>query len=253
MRQLIVNADDCNLTAGVTQSILECHEKGIVSSTSWMVNLPASPEIVLQVAKSGLGVGVHLNVTSGKPVSNVEDIRSLINPEGAFKKKDEYLKTPPVPEELVREYDLQVALFKKQFGRAPTHLDTHHQVHDFPVFMQALAHVAREARLPIRRSLLMREADFMKKYPGLIAPQGLIGDLGVHSFWTTEKLERSLSELLPGTTEVMCHPGIWDAELQRMTSMTVTREKEYALFSSPHLKKVLERLSIRLINFSQIS
>ena len=252
MRQLIVNADDCNLTGGVTRAILDCYEKGIVSSTSWMVNLPSNPEMVLQVAKSGLGVGVHLNVTSGKPVSNLEDIRSLISPEGAFKKKDDYLKSSPSPEELVHEYELQIALFKKQFGRAPTHLDTHHQVHDVPVFMQALAHVAREAKLPIRRSLLMREADFKKKYPGIISPQSLIGDLGVHAFWTAEKLERSLSEMLPGITEVMCHPGIWDAELQRMTSMTVTREKEYAFFSSPHLKKVLERLSIRLINFSQI-
>lgn len=253
LRELIVNADDCNLTAGVTRAILECYEKGIVSSTTWMVNLPTDREIVSSVAGSGIGIGVHLNVTSGRPVSSPGDIASLYDEKTkSFKKKNDYLKMPPAPGDLVKEYGKQIVLFEKYFGRAPTHLDTHHQMHDDAVFMQALAHVARDHKLPIRRSALMREPDFEKRYPKMITTRALLGDLSAYAFWTAEKLEKCLSELLPGPAEVMCHPGIWDADLQKATSMTVTREKEYKLFSSPHLKKVLERHSIRLIHFGNL-
>ncbi len=253
LRELIVNADDCNLTNGVTRAILECHETGIVSSTTWMVNRPTDLEMVSRVAKSGLGVGLHLNVTSGIPVSSPGDIVSLVDDSRLFKKKKDYLKSPPMLSDLVREYGRQIALFEKYFGRTPTHLDTHHQMHDEPVFFQAILHVARERKLPIRRSALMREPDFFKKYPGLVTTQTLLGNLDAHAYWTAEKLEKNLAALLPGRAEVMCHPGIWDEELQGLTSMTVPREKEHALFSLPYLKKLLEKHSIRLIHFGEIS
>lgn len=253
MRSLIVNADDCNLTAGVTRAILDCHARGIVSSTSWMVNFPASSEMIEQVSKSGLGVGLHLNVTSGRPLSSPGDIAALLSENGVFKKKEDYFKKNPPPGELVKEYSKQILTFKKQFGRLPTHLDTHHQLHDTPVFMQAVAHVARENKLPVRRSTLMCSPDFRKKYSGVITTQVLWGNLDPRAFWTDEKLEKNFSEFLPGTAELMCHPGIWDAELQRVTSMTVAREKEYALFSSPHLKKMLEKHKIRLVHFESLT
>lgn len=253
MRELIVNADDCNLTQGVTRAILECHEKGIVSSTSWMVNLPTDSETISQVTQSGIGVGLHLNVTSGRPVAKADSVASLVLREGFFKKRTDYAKIPPAPGDLVKEYGKQITLFQKQFNRLPTHLDTHHQMHDEPVFMQALAHVAREKKLPIRRSALMRMPDFQKKYPQMVTTQALLGDLNAHAFWTAAKLEEELSRLLPGVSEVMCHPGIWDADLQKVTSMTVTREKEHALFSSAHLKKVLEKHNIRLVDFSHLT
>ena len=45
MRQksLIVNADDCNLTSQVTEAIVKAHENGIVTSTTFLVNLPVGP------------------------------------------------------------------------------------------------------------------------------------------------------------------------------------------------------------------
>lgn len=252
MRSLIVNADDCNLTQGVTRAILECHEKGIVSSTTWMVNRPTDSEIVAQVANSGLGVGLHLNVTSGIPISSPGDVASLVTDHRTFKKKKDYQLSPPAAGELIREYEKQIKLFEKHFGREPTHLDTHHQMHDEPVFFQALLHVARARNLPIRRSVLMRDPQLFKAHASVVTTQKLLGNLDAHAFWTVDQLERQLSDLLPGTTEVMCHPGIWDEELQAVTSMTVAREKERALFSSPHLKKVLEKHKIRLIHFGQL-
>ncbi len=246
MRNLIVNADDCNLTKGVTRAILECHEKGIVSSTTWMVNRPTDSEIVAQISNSGLGVGLHLNVTSGTPISSPGDVASLVTDQRVFKKKKDYQLSPPAAGELIREYEKQIELFEKHFGRMPTHLDTHHQMHDEPVFFQAILHVAREHQLPIRRSVLMHDSAEVK------TTNVLLGDLDAHAFWTLEQLEKQFLGLVSGTAEVMCHPGILDEELQSVTSMTAAREKERALFSSPHLKKVLEKHKIRLIHFGNL-
>jgi len=252
MRSLIVNADDCNLTSGVTRAILDCHARGIVSSTTWLVNLPAKPDEVTAVRDSGLGVGLHLNVSLGAPLSNLSDIRSLVTEEGLFKKRNDYVLRVPTAADLVKEYIKQIVKFEKVFGRLPTHLDTHHQLHDETVFMQALAHVAREKKLPVRRSALMSSPDFSRHYPGMLTTQSLFGNLDAKAFWTAEKLEGIIKALLPGTAEVMCHPGIWDADLQKLSSMTVPREKEHELFSSPHLKSVLEKHKIRLIHFGNL-
>ncbi|MGH9895204.1 MAG: ChbG/HpnK family deacetylase, partial [bacterium] len=42
--RLIVNADDLGMTPGVTRGIVETMTKGIVSSTTLMVNMPSAPD-----------------------------------------------------------------------------------------------------------------------------------------------------------------------------------------------------------------
>src|SRR5256885_13268680 len=70
-RCLIVNADDFGLSPGVTDGILEAHAAGVVSSVSVLVNAPGWEHAVaaLRAAGSTLGAGLHLNLTTGEPVS----------------------------------------------------------------------------------------------------------------------------------------------------------------------------------------
>ena len=46
MKYLIVNADDFGASAGINRGILEAHERGVLTSTSLMVNMPAVGEAV---------------------------------------------------------------------------------------------------------------------------------------------------------------------------------------------------------------
>src|SRR3989338_7288177 len=113
---LIVNADDCNLTPGVTQAILDCHDRGILTSTTFMINLPVEPVTVRALLRrKKLGVGIHLNVTLGKPISEPSQIRSLLS-EGHFRKVQEQTKKLPKAAELAREYQGQINRFRKIFG-----------------------------------------------------------------------------------------------------------------------------------------
>lgn len=249
-RRLIVNADDCNLTEGVTRGILECHENGIVSSTSWMVNLPCDTLLSSKVLRSGIGMGLHLNVTAGAPVSKADFIPSLLDEKNAFRRPASYCERLPVLKEVMFEYFDQIALFKKIFGRMPTHLDTHHQLHDQPLFMKALGETARQCRLPVRRSALMKTSQF--EYRDLKTPQGLEGHLDANSHWTDAALEKTIVALEDGVTEIMCHPGFVTEELTKISSMITTRAKEQALFSSSHWKSILNKNNVELIHFGNL-
>ena len=67
--QLIVNADDGNLTPGVFRGVIQAHDRGIVTSTTLFANLSFSNEMHATLAtRPDLGVGIHLNITLGFPV-----------------------------------------------------------------------------------------------------------------------------------------------------------------------------------------
>ncbi|HXV27697.1 MAG TPA: ChbG/HpnK family deacetylase [bacterium] len=258
-RVLIVNADDCNLTPGVTRAILKCHDEGIVSSTTWMVNLPFTPDTVRSVLKRrGLGVGIHLNVTLGMPVSSPQKVRSLIDSEGRFSKLQKQLGKLPEKRDLVIEYASQVEKFKKIFGRYPTHLDTHHQVHDHPLFFHALIQVAIRYGLPIRRSSLMRSPHLYpppnklgrgKEGGAWKTTDFFFGNFSPAGYWKRDALETVLETLPEGTSEIMCHPGYHDRDLGAISSFTEGREQEFRLLRSGYLRKKLNELEINLQHF----
>ena len=83
MKQLIVNADDFGLTLGVSKGIVDAHKEGIVSSTTLMANGAAfGTAVSISRRTPGLGIGVHLNLTTGKPVSPARSIPTLVDRDG---------------------------------------------------------------------------------------------------------------------------------------------------------------------------
>lgn len=70
-RQVIINADDFGLSPAVNRGIIEAYRAGGITSTSMMVNMPGLADAV-HAARSlpGLGVGLHFNLTYGRPLSD---------------------------------------------------------------------------------------------------------------------------------------------------------------------------------------
>ena len=80
MRKLIVNADDFGFNKEITDGIIRCHQQGCVTSTTLMANMLAADYAAdRSKTHTNLSVGVHLNLTSGMPLSNPQDISSLID------------------------------------------------------------------------------------------------------------------------------------------------------------------------------
>ena len=252
MKQLIINADDCDLTAGETRGILLAHDRGMVTSTTLMMNLPLSERTVKELKKrKSLGLGVHLNVTFGKPLAKPSQISSLLKSGGIFRRPDDYQKKAPQVKDVVREYETQIKLFENRFGRNPDHLDTHHHLHDRPVFFKALASVAGKRKLPIRRSKLFQELP-SRETSGLKTTDYLFGNLAAQFLWEAGPFGGVVENLPEGTSEIACHPGFYDTDLVRVSSLRRMREVELKLFSDAKLRKRLAGLGIELVRFSQI-
>jgi len=78
-RRLIVNADDFGLTPGVSAGILDAHRHGIVTSTTVLVTADIDGEQLARARDSGIGMGIHVNLTLGKPLTPA---RSLVDGNG---------------------------------------------------------------------------------------------------------------------------------------------------------------------------
>lgn len=247
-RVLIVNADDCNLTRGVTEAIFDCHDHGILTSTTFMINLPVERKTVKEIKKRRtLGVGLHMNVTFQKPVSKPGTVRSLLGAGNVFRKVGEQTSKLPRLNELLREYQAQIDLYKKIFGSKPTHLDTHHQTHDHPFFLRAVLAAAARNKIPVRRSKLMLRADFQK--PKVQSTDFFFGNLTTEGYWRAESLETVLRNLPYGVSEIMCHPGKNDAALAKVSSFRRGRAVEYGLFRSPAFRRQVQSQGITLSHF----
>jgi predicted glycoside hydrolase/deacetylase ChbG (UPF0249 family) len=125
-KYLIVNADDFNLTEGVTRGILDGHRHGIITSTTVMVNLPGLTRTRdLAREASGLGLGLHVNLTLGAPVLPVDAVPSLVDGAGHFVRDRTRVGESGAMLEIRAEIAAQARRFEEVFGRRPTHLDTH--------------------------------------------------------------------------------------------------------------------------------
>ena len=124
-RRLIVNADDWGLTRGVSDGILAAHRHGIVSSTTVLVTAPLDREQVARLRDAGLGVGVHVNLTLGAPLTRG---RSLVDGDGRFVRDARRAAARVTAADVRAEVEAQVERFESTLKRRPTHLDSHHHV-----------------------------------------------------------------------------------------------------------------------------
>jgi len=82
-KRIVINADDFGLCSGVNRAVAQAHTDGVLTSATIMANMPAAAEAV-EIARKlpGLGIGVHLNLTEGWPLSQAADIRPILNADG---------------------------------------------------------------------------------------------------------------------------------------------------------------------------
>jgi hopanoid biosynthesis associated protein HpnK len=290
MKRLIVNADDFGLTTGVNQAIIDGHHRGLISSTSLLANGEAF-ESAVALARQGpqLGVGVHLNLTEGKPVAPASSSATLVNGQGLFARTPGSLWRAIIlgrvsAAEIERELRGQIGKVLAA-GIAPTHLDSHKHVHALPFLGSMVVKLAREYGIPAVRCVAERQPALgclLRRYPRAIATilrqllnswtlavvsKGLARQirragltcamrfygLTATGFLDEEVLREILSSLPDGTSELMCHPGFVDNDLRRMpTRLLEQREMEFQALTRPSLKLLVKDLGIQLVNYGDI-
>ncbi|MBI4562123.1 MAG: ChbG/HpnK family deacetylase [Candidatus Rokubacteria bacterium] len=246
MRYLIVNADDFGLTSGVSRGILEAHQTGIVSSTTILVTRPVDARLLGELKASRLGVGLHLNLTLGAPLSPAAAVPSLVDSEGKFTRDARQLADRARPEEAERELRAQVEEFLRRLGHPPTHLDSHHHVGRHSPIREVVWGLARELGVPVRsQDAETRQA---ARTAGLKTPDHFYGESGPDPYWSAERLLALLAALPEGVSEFMTHPGYFDPDLAR-SRYGSQREIELRGLTDPLVRRAVEAGGITLCHF----
>jgi predicted glycoside hydrolase/deacetylase ChbG (UPF0249 family) len=249
--RLIINADDFGLTPGVNRAIAELHQAGALTSATLMATGPAFDDAVaIAHANPTLGVGCHIVLTDGVPVSPPESIPTLLGPD----RKTFRPSLIDFVQALLRgkistadiEHEVAAQIQKLQHaGIQVTHLDTHKHTHLFPGVLHpllrlaqhhsihairhpfeqswslALGHGNRIRRLQVK--LLGNLKIRFERQPQIhnahvLTTDGTIGISATGNLYNQTLHEILLAIPAEGTFELVCHPGYNDSDLDRITT-----------------------------------
>jgi len=275
MKQLILNADDYGMNEATSRGILHVASKGAVRSTSAMSSSTDFERAMWDLDSSGvdLDVGIHLNLTWGRPLSDPARIPSLVDDDGRFHGRSKLLAKALAGtisgSEVYRELRLQCERISERLS-AITHLDGHHHVHVYPIVREVAERLARQFRIPYVRAPLeglwspwhwesarrLGMSMLAASSPGYWRRRGfrtadyfggfaLGGGDGLERKWF-----RTLCVCPDGVGEIMVHPGRPSADND---SYNVGREAELRWFASEGFLKSAGDLGIEFTSFREIS
>jgi predicted glycoside hydrolase/deacetylase ChbG (UPF0249 family) len=259
--RLILNADDFGLTRGINRAIAELHSAGALTSATLMANGPAFDHAIrIAHAQRTLGIGCHIVLTDGVPLSPPETIPTLLGPDRrSFRRSlTDFFAAALLRKiseaDIAREALAQISRIQLQ-GIQITHVDTHKHTHLLPRVARPLLAVAERTGIrairnpfepgwsssvgesPILRRLQLHTLGLLQ--PSFLAlPQirdGIVrttdGTLGVSATGSLNAaILRAILDIMPdGTWELVCHPGYNDRDLDAVTTrLRATRDIERA-------------------------
>jgi predicted glycoside hydrolase/deacetylase ChbG (UPF0249 family) len=209
-----------------------------------MVCAPGAAERVRAWAPEFPGrVGLHLQLTRGRPCLPPGEVPSLVGPDGRFPDRPEALAAPE-PAQALAEWRAQARRLA-ELGVRASHLDSHHHVHLRPGLFGAFCDLAAELGLPVRSADPARAAELARR--GLAAPDLCIldwfGAAEATSAGLAGRLEAAARKARPGgAVELMCHPGLADAGLAEVSSYADERRAELEVLAAPETLRLVRRL-----------
>ena len=293
-KHLIVNADDLGISVSTNLAIGRAHRQGVVTSASLMANMPALDHAAERVLRPnpGLGVGVHLCLTSGRPVLDPRALPLLTRRDGSFAHGFLGLvrllctgRRAEALAEIEREWRAQAGRIDA-LGFPVDHVDSHQHVYMIPALFplaaalagarRAVIRVAHEPlgpllRHPARLARALGSGGLLKKVilsclAGTIrrplAPADAVHYFGVldSGRMTLDVLRRIARSLPKGVSEVNLHPGLpacLDEGLDcspadRRFLRRPGRAAELEAVLHPALRADLRDAGIRLVRFSDV-
>lgn len=145
-----MNADDFGMSAESNRAVVEAFDKGVISSATLMTTFPGFDE-ACELAHRHLlqgRIGVHLNLTSGYPLSEpIRRCARFCDELGRFRSRQTRFRLSK-EERFAVETELAAQIEAcLDRGLRPTHLDSHHHVHTEWAIGTAVIAVARRYKI----------------------------------------------------------------------------------------------------------
>jgi predicted glycoside hydrolase/deacetylase ChbG (UPF0249 family) len=299
-RRVVLHADDFGMNVAVTDGILRGFEEGILTSTSLLTNAPDAERALnswraLETRRRGGGLksaprrlrlddpaqpfdlGVHLNLTQGRPIIGRRYPAELLGRDGLFPGifglyRRLQRASLAVMERIEEELTCQVQ-FMLDRGHPPTHINGHQYIELLPPIGRSVESLLERFHIPVVR--IAYEPSWLQSllWPGVATAQWLLG--GVKKYYagrfrssTQKKVEHAtdafFGTMTAGTTtaamigafleaspssrlaEIGLHPALGSNETCGRGDgwtdpLAVERPKELAMIASVELEEHLEQ------------
>ena len=280
-KKIIINADDFGLCDGVNRGVVWAHTQGILTSATIMANMPAATQAV-ELAKQlpTLGVGVHLNLFEGKPLSKDRCIDCLLNTDGEFAYSPSCLSLLSLVKRKIRNAIAAELAAQIQWvidnGIKPTHLDSHKHIHSFPAIFPIVCELAQNFRIaairwPFEPKQVSRKpwplpAKKGKKRAAIVRTMAIINQKQNPAFLKTQAvsgiahtgkidvdfLKAAVMQDFAETLEIITHPGFIDGLDKIKTRLIHERKMELDAFCDKKTKQYFKEAAVKLVHYGQL-
>ncbi len=168
--KIIINADDFANSLNMSDIIIQCAKKGVLNSTSIMINSPFLDEAIGKLRDLNMRTSLHLNIAEGKPVSNQNELNYLLQ-DGQFSKSFEKVvlgyyfgtkqKREIIKNDIKTEFKNQILLYSKKLHTKEINLDSHQHYHTIPFIVDTLIELKKELELNISYIRVPKEPFFI--------------------------------------------------------------------------------------------
>jgi chitin disaccharide deacetylase len=266
---LIINADDYGSFPCISRGILEAASLGSVTATGILAN---SPDLMAQFewldSVEGLDIGVHLNLTYGKPMTATMT-EKLAHWNGRF--PSAYSMSLMILTGKISLHDVRLEWCAQIEACQPKKLlflNSHEHIHMLPVLFPLVLELAQEYEIPhvrltqaewiapfgvsaLVRNTLMQAMQTINRQRTNVQTPIFLG-LSRSGKLDYNYLETIFPKLKPGECyELMCHPGRFDPDEISDTKLKAYHDwdGELALLQNPKVHALYEKFGIRLRHF----
>lgn len=273
-RPVIINVDDLGLSTAVNDAVIHLAELGRIGASSYMVGGTITDNDINCLNKLNVDIGLHLDLTGIFPSAIHGSLKSIIIA-SYLRRLDSTQVTAIIKQQLDG--------FEDRFNRAPTFIDGHQHIHQFPVIRQCLINelINRYHNEISKGTLSARVTTPLISDLKSWIIYALGGDAwrklcehhqiltndkfgGVYGFDADSQQLASLWEKwLQGAprdtanaspTLIMCHPAIPDnASNSWQDDIKAAREIEYEWLISDAFKDLLHKYNVRLMRWSDMT
>lgn len=281
-KSLIITGDDYGLCAPVNRAIEECLAAGTMGATCVMANMPLCAEAAgLRRRFPGRSIGIHWNITQGRPVTEPASVPSLVDADGRFapELRRRWLWHRVDWDEVRTELRAQYRRLSELVGPADF-WNSHQNVDAFPGLFRLFVEVGEELGIPAMRChrrfslpkdnsaaryrlshpVFWLKGELLARWSASAAARGMhMPDGRVHLPGQRAELALldQLAARLPwqrigGGLEWVTHPAT-SAEEPLLGTLTESRLREYELLRQPACARRMNDIGLRSITFAALA
>lgn len=281
---IILKADDSGNDPAVYRGVNKLVAEGLITDVAVMITFmgPQERDFLLEAIsqsplkdRPGIGIPLHVNFTTGRPVAGPENVPSLVDNNGVFRRPRTLISdwtdyaTTISPDDIRCELDAQIEAYHRLFGHYPHALDSHNMILAIPPVDEIAIEFAAAMKIPITVPKVYKDrltgdpfSDLFRIDVALLEKYRTRDIVTVDweevQYWNRfRKLETSIDRFMDallsakaGVTSFFFHPGHPDYLGRLDERFDRGRVRDFQILSHPRVKEVVQ--TINLTSFKEL-